>query len=224
MAKVQSWSITFASRDDARVGTEGPFYELSGEVLFPERIELRGTPQPVGAAPYAHMRFEVDFESGQAICTKLVFEWPVGTTNKRAIEALTLSRDINIAQLLGQAHDWVTACSRAIVDVVQGGSWEDGRYIFERDDSHNTLSNSTALRRKRSLTDEFLMEVAEVYNNDETGQPTIAVADHYHFPGRPPSEEVRGKRTAVRWVRLARDRGFIPAYVRPSKSSTDEEN
>jgi hypothetical protein len=57
-------------------------------------------------------------------------------------------------------------------------------------------------RRRRTVTDELLREVARVYLSDSTGAPTKAVADH--FP--------TSHRNATRYVALARERGFLPPY------------
>ena len=61
-----------------------------------------------------------------------------------------------------------------------------------------------ASRRRRVVTDELLQEVAEVYKADTTRRPTQAVADHFFT----------GHRNATRWVRLARDRKFLPDIIR----------
>ena len=65
----------------------------------------------------------------------------------------------------------------------------------------------SALSRQRKVTDELLREVAEVYQSDTLGAPTLAVEDHFDKPNR----------TATRWVKLARHRGFLPPYERPTK-------
>jgi hypothetical protein len=214
MPKVKGWSIGPASADDGRISAEGPFYELAGELLFPDRIELIGTPQPEGSAPYARLRIEIDFEHGQPICTLLSFERAPG--DERSIEASTFTTEVNISQLLNAAFGWVTDSARAIVEITQGIGFrpEDGRYVFTRDDTEERV---LALRRRRVITDDFLREVAKVYKADKTGRPTVAVADHFHYPDRPPGVEVQGKRTAIRWVGLARDRGFIDPYDRPKR-------
>ena len=65
-----------------------------------------------------------------------------------------------------------------------------------------------ASRRRRIVTDELLQEVAGVYGADTTGKPTQAVADHFYT----------GHRNATRWVRLARDRKFLPDIIREDQS------
>jgi hypothetical protein len=57
-------------------------------------------------------------------------------------------------------------------------------------------------RRAQPITDEHLAEVAEVYSAAGS-KPTQAVLHRFHV-SRP---------TASRWVRLARDRGFLPEPV-----------
>ncbi len=64
------------------------------------------------------------------------------------------------------------------------------------------LSAVKASRRQRIVNDELLQEVAEVYQADETGAPTRAVAAH--FP--------TSHRNATRYVAMARNRGFLPPY------------
>ena len=54
-------------------------------------------------------------------------------------------------------------------------------------------------RRRRSITDKHLREVAAVYNADTTGTPTKAVREQ--IPTSP--------RNAARWVALAKKKGFI---------------
>jgi hypothetical protein len=61
------------------------------------------------------------------------------------------------------------------------------------------VTESVAARRRRSVTDELLREVAAVYQADTTGKPTKAVKEH--FP--------TSQRNAARYVALAKERGFI---------------
>ena len=60
-------------------------------------------------------------------------------------------------------------------------------------------TEAVAARRRRSVTDELLREVAAVYNADTTGKPTKAVKEH--FP--------TSQRNAARYVALAKKQGFI---------------
>jgi hypothetical protein len=64
------------------------------------------------------------------------------------------------------------------------------------------VTESVELRRRRTVTDELLREVARVYESDTTGAPTKAVSDR--FP--------TSHRNATRYVALARERGFLPPY------------
>jgi len=61
---------------------------------------------------------------------------------------------------------------------------------------------AVAIRRRRTVTDELLQEVAAVYLADTTGKPTKAVAAH--FP--------TSHRNATRYVAMARERNFLPEY------------
>ena len=66
----------------------------------------------------------------------------------------------------------------------------------------------TPARRRRIVTDDLLRDVARIYEEDTTGAPTRAVADKLFT----------SHRNAVRWVALARKRGFLAEYVRAGKS------
>lgn len=63
-------------------------------------------------------------------------------------------------------------------------------------------SVGAARRKRRVVTDELLRETARVYLADVSGKPTRAVADH--FP--------TSHRNATRYVKLARDAGYLPEY------------
>lgn len=195
------WHLQFASKEAAAAGTEGPFYELSGGVLFPEVVEVLAT---ASGRPYVRLRLEI--ESGRVICTSIdVTRAPGG----EPIEAATV-RDIDVKGILDAAVVWESANARAIVDIQGGVKGEDGLYVFSRDDTHDTEKNALAMRRQRSVTDELLREVAEVYLADTLDAPTLAVEIHFDTSNR----------TATRWVRLARQRGFIPPYERPAKKES----
>jgi len=56
--------------------------------------------------------------------------------------------------------------------------------------------------KRRTVTEDLLRQVAEIYTADDTGRPTAAVADKLFT----------GHRNAARYVRLARERGLIPTY------------
>jgi hypothetical protein len=61
------------------------------------------------------------------------------------------------------------------------------------------LTRAAQHRARRQITDEFLREVAAVYSEAET-KPTVAVMRQFHG----------ARATASRWIREARNRGFIP--------------
>jgi hypothetical protein len=197
------WSFHFPSAAAAAAGTEGPFHELAGEVLFPAAVDILASEKD---QPNVKLRFELDLDSGRAVCVSLSFERAPGGD---PIEPATVPSRTVIRALLTDAFVWEAANARAIVDVNQGAyKGQDGKlYVFREHDKHDTVRNARALRQYRSVTDALLREVAGVYQADTTGSPTEAVAEH--FP--------TSKRTATRWLRLARDRGFLPEYERPTK-------
>lgn len=68
------------------------------------------------------------------------------------------------------------------------------------DDAVNKLIGKPPRRRKTEITDEFLQEVADVYNNAGTF-PLKAVMKHFHNSP---------KTTADKWVSKCRELGYIP--------------
>jgi hypothetical protein len=198
MARPQAWTFTFPPGDSARPGTEGPFYELTGEVLFPEWVELIAIPDQPDRYPHARLRLEID--EGRPICTSLTADRsPAG----RPIEARTF-RELDIAALIADAIEWQAHSARAIVDLIFGAdSWTatpSGGRVFG--DTHSTSDRVRTLRRQWSGTDDKLRQVAEVYLANEKA-PTVAVMKHFQLGDAE-------RRKAARWVAQAKERGFIP--------------
>lgn len=129
--------------------------------------------------------------------------------------------EVRVVRHAGEAEITATALStiplREIVDGVKitiaevmvlelddsGTPGEDGHFDEDTNDAAWLAGKSVeALRRRRTVTDELLQEVARVYEGDTTGAPTKAVADH--FP--------TSHRNATRYVALARERGFLAPY------------
>ncbi len=194
------WDFYFPSKEAAYAATEGPFFELAGGVLFPEAVDIAAKPKGRDG-PYVKLRLEID--AGNVVCSSLEIKrvpggGPVDTSTVHGIP---------IKPLVDAAVVWESANARAIVDIEGGVRGADGKYLFNRDDTHDTEKNARALRRQRSVTDELLREVADVYLADTFGAPTLAVEDHFNTSNR----------TATRWVKLARQRGFLPKYERPTK-------
>ena len=190
MSRKPEWSFNFATRESARAGIEGPFYELHGEVLFPESVELLASPADPTRFPYVRLRLEID--GGRPVCTMLAFE---RGTDGGSVEQSML-KDLEIANLINAAVIWQTTSARAIVQISQGAM-----SVFRWDDVHDTEHNTLALRRQRSLTEELIKEVAEIYLGDTSGKPTEAVAQWRECPS---------KRTAIHWVGLARKTRIDP--------------
>jgi hypothetical protein len=68
------------------------------------------------------------------------------------------------------------------------------------------MTRAAQNRRRRQITDEFLRDVAAAYERAGT-KPTLAVMHQFHG----------SRATASRWVREARNRGFLP------EQATEEE-
>jgi len=67
--------------------------------------------------------------------------------------------------------------------------------------------SALAIRRRRTITDELLREVAHVYESDTTGAPTKAVSDQLFT----------SHRNATRYVALARERGLLAPFGEETK-------
>ena len=197
MARDQKWAFTFDTSGPARPGTEGPFYELTGGVLFPERVELLASPEQPQRHPHAQLRLEI--VKGRPVCTALTFYRSPGG---KPIEASTV-REIDVAALIGAAIVWQSQGARAIVEYVHGGEgWSEtssGGRVFR--DLHNTEEQARKLRRQWADTDDKLRQVAEAYLSDPKA-PTVAVMRHFNLD---PEE----RRKAARWVAQAKEAGLI---------------
>jgi hypothetical protein len=97
--------------------------------------------------------------------------------------------------------DWVTyACSRFGVGnqggiTTTGAKWQSEQY---RSDIERVVRRS---RRRNTVTDDFLRDVARVYRANADSAPVAAVRDAFG---------PIAYSTAARYVKLARDRGFLP--------------
>ena len=67
-------------------------------------------------------------------------------------------------------------------------------------------SEAATTRRRYTITNRLLEEVAAIYKSDETGAPTVAVKNHFHT----------SHRNATRWVKEARERRLLPPYKEES--------
>jgi hypothetical protein len=76
-------------------------------------------------------------------------------------------------------------------------SFQEALEVSEEADA--AADRATSIRRRRSITDELLQEVAAIYSTDTTGKPTEAVAKALFT----------SHRNASRYAGLARDAGFL---------------
>ena len=130
---LEDWELRFPDKEAAAAGTEGPFYELAGDVLFPEVLDVLA--KPMGSdGPYVTVRLEVDFDAGKVICTSLEIKRAPGG---EPIEQSMVS-GLKVKSLLDAARVWQSANARAMVDIKGGVRGEDGQYVFRRDDTHDT--------------------------------------------------------------------------------------
>ncbi|MGH3737202.1 MAG: hypothetical protein ACRDT6_16535 [Micromonosporaceae bacterium] len=165
----------------ARVQLGGEEYEM------PERFALKY--QPTGDEPAWRMDFQV--RDGVPQCRRLVVE---ATDSGRDIRSVDLRLSVEGSLELAGRHVAV----RRTVD-------ESGRTRLVRD-LGDLLSGATlrAVRRtrqaaRRTVTDEVLRDVAEVYRRNVADNPTEAVRAHLGVADR----------TARLYVRRARDAGFL---------------
>lgn len=189
-----------------------PLYQLSDEMLFPAEVEIIAIPSDHAHWPGVRMRFEV--EHGRPVCTQLSFERvaPSGEPPGPEITAAAIA-SVAVEAVTAKALAWQAAQLRQYVKysamVADGGSYtvdEDGTISFalSPEEKRATEESALALHRQRTIGAGHLSDVAKIYLADPTGKPTEAVKDHFHT----------SKRTATRWVQLARDRGLLPAYER----------
>jgi hypothetical protein len=101
--------------------------------------------------------------------------------------------------------DWVAfACSMVGVGNQGGVTTTSGEWKTEayRSDVERVVRRA---RRRNTVTDDFLRDVARIYRASADSAPVEAVKDAYGPVGHS---------TAARWVKLARDRGFLPKTSR----------
>jgi hypothetical protein len=207
MAASNEWSFLYPPKPDGTIGTNsGPFRQLAGNVLFPERVDIAAFPSEPAAELWCRLRFEIEVD--QVICSEVAF---VRIPGAAAIGASTI-RNVDIGSLIDKAFVWQATASRQSVQVFEGVFGPDG-YSIDADgrvslwteaDIAKAEKDALALRRQRTITDDHLREVAEIYLSDGTGAPTEAVKDQMDT----------SKRNATRWVAQARERGLIPPYER----------
>ena len=117
-------------------------------------------------------------------------------------------KSVDSGALIDRAIEQVAAHASQLVnigEVMAGAEYtvnKKGEFSFwTAEHEQRAKTGALQLRRRRSVNDELLREVAAVYL-DEPDAPTEAVADEFDV----------SKRTATRWVAAARDRGLLPPY------------
>jgi hypothetical protein len=183
---------------------------LSDDTMFPERTDITAV-SDVTDLPLVRLRFEVD--DGRPVCTEIAFNRGGPGFEIRAATV----RQINVGGLIDQAIAWQTVQAQAryrieaaMADESKYTTGSDGMFPFwTAEDAQRAEQAALSFRRQRSVDEGLLREVADVYSADTSGQPTVAVKNHF----------IVSKRTATRWVSLARERNFLSPYVRPRKEA-----
>jgi hypothetical protein len=107
--------------------------------------------------------------------------------------------------------DWVAFACSAVGVGNQGGvattsaEWQSEEYLADIE------RVARRARRRNTVTDEFLRDVARVYKVNANSAPVEAVRETFGPIGHS---------TAARYVKLARDRGFLPKTTRGKVTST----
>lgn len=185
----RKWPQDFADLADAATGTS--------TARVPRVLSSRFEPSaddgfPVGFA----IEVEVHVEDGAPVVRRVVFD---------AIDAEESVTPENIKFVrIPPLVDWVYGeYPFASVRIREGAvGW-----TFAVTDEVATAVVADVRRAKRvTITDDLLREVARVYSDNMDHAPTGAVARHFNKP----------KKTAERWIALARDpeKGFLPPTSR----------
>ena len=208
------WTFFCPPTPDGKIGTIGqPILQLADGVCFPERTDLVAVPPDRRVV----IRLCLEVEDGRPACTSLAFEraTPMDAAKGATITA-KLVRSVDVRGLIESAISWQAEQATRLVATLASAFGEQGFTVDERghlsfwtpEHAQQARAGALALRRQRSINDELLREVARVYLAADSA-PTEAVAD----------ELGTSKRNATRWVAMARQRGFLPPYIR----STEED-
>jgi hypothetical protein len=170
-----------------------------------EGIEWRRMGQGMLASPFT-ARFEFEDDHTVELDIAVEAETPV-------CEAIRIQRNPARPSLTGAElrrlplRNWITmATTQAAVTPSgeQKGAWGPAT----EKETEQLWGEVQERVRRRTITDDFLGEVAAVYRNNLDNHPRDAVADHFTV----------SLSTAARYVKLARERGLLGKAPGPGKS------
>lgn len=176
----------------ALAGEKPSLVQLGPDVLVPDRFEGTFLNERTGMRVELAIRVTGD---GMPVVHHLHAE----CDDDRGIDRDRL-RAVPIAELVRRA---CAETSMAVVD----GRWTAG-------DKAVPIAESQVPRTRRSLTTEYLRQVADVYQEHDGPAPVQAVAAHFHLA---PS-------TAAKHVMRARQEGLLPDTSPGVATNRDEEN
>jgi len=178
-----------------------------GDRAIPQRIDVT---LPSTADKWPSLQMTIEVRDGAPHCTELTMRAHPEGREVRGV-------DIRAVRL----EDWVdNVTSEAAMDVVTA---EDGSMIFRRSlasvmnggkaeqefrEARKAMRNARSGAR-RTVTDDLLRQVADIYRLNVTDRPVEAVQGAFGT----------SHRTAARYVQTARDKGFLPPTTRGKVSS-----
>lgn len=190
------------------VGEMGEEVELGNGVRFPAWVNVAMTWRTRSTQPLLNMRLEVD--EGKPVLTFVSLR----RAETGPPITPTLLRSLPLGEITEQAIQWVVTEAWARREQAAGRlrfppqDPEDfDRLLVAWDRLEPNRHQASQVRRMRTVDDELLREVADVYSKDNTGKPTVAVAEQLYT----------SHRNATRWVALARRQGFLPPYGKEGK-------
>lgn len=183
--KVTGREVNFAFR--AEPGTR---IVRIGDVHLPERFMAQATLPAEGLA----VTLGLVLEDGHPVADMVQVERFAG---QPAITKSTL-RTVEVEELTWLATMNVTHYVAQELGEHPGSTWPD------------VVAGSLTARRPHRLTDDHLREVAEVYKRAVTDGEAVTAAVVEHFGG----EDVLPVDTASKWIKRARERGFLPKTKR----------
>lgn len=160
-----------------------------GELQLPRAYALTYSP-PVAGEPAWEVNFAV--EDGTPRCVSVTIQASEGGREVRASDIRALPR------LEELAEDVAANVARHRVQRPDGKvEWVQDLRRFR-----DVRADVGAIRRRdrRTITDDVLRRVGEVYRENETDRPTAAVRRHF---------DLNSDRTARQYVQRARDGGFL---------------
>lgn len=169
--------------------------ELIEGVEVPTWVELTTTG---GADPDMHVR--VELRGGSPVLTEL--SWKAGP-GQGGIQQKHL-RQTEVTKLV---TDLVVSTMRTNEMVPVGEAPEVTALRQSKAAARRFVDRQRLPRARRVMTDEFLQEVARIYQENATGKPTKAVGEVFNVQSR----------QASKYVDAARRRGYLPQTVRGQK-------